>query len=100
MTARDFPVLKGYGDRRRFGNDFAPGSVPWSMVEAFEARAQRNHGGQTLERLAERGGLSPYELNCVLDDEPCLPLPGEVEEQVEGRRLWDRLRAHEAHSAA
>lgn len=38
-----------------------PRSVPWSFVEKFRAQAEDNHD-QTLERLAERGGLAPEEL--------------------------------------
>jgi len=38
-----------------------PESLPWSIVEPWRAQAERNHG-QTLERLNERGGLSPLEL--------------------------------------
>lgn len=38
-----------------------PASVPWAYAERFREQAQRNHG-QTLERLAERGGLSPEEI--------------------------------------
>jgi len=41
--------------------------VPWAMLEACERRAQRNHG-QSLERLAERGGLDAGETLCILDD--------------------------------
>lgn len=51
---------------RRFPVQGLDCSVPWSVVAPFEARAQRNHGGQTLERLADRGGLSPTELWCVV----------------------------------
>jgi hypothetical protein len=66
-----FPVLINGTDRREY--PAAPASIPWSMVAAGEARAVRNHG-QTLARLAERGGMSPFEILCVLDD----------------RGLWDR----------
>lgn len=38
------------------------------MIEPYDARAQDNHGGQDLKRLAERGGLSPKEALAVLDD--------------------------------
>jgi hypothetical protein len=37
------------------------------MVEPRRKRAMANHF-QTLERLAERGGLSPLEMLAVLDD--------------------------------
>lgn len=38
-----------------------PLNVPWEFVETFRAQIEKNHG-QTLERLAERGGLAPTEL--------------------------------------
>ena len=44
-------------------------TIPWSVVEPHAAQAMRNHG-QTLERLAERGGLSYTELISVLEDRP------------------------------
>lgn len=44
-------------------------TVPWAMVAHREDRAMANHG-QTLRRLAERGGLDPYELILLLDDKP------------------------------
>ena len=42
-------------------------SFPWRYVAPFEAQAQRNHG-QSLSRLAERGGLCSVELLCVVND--------------------------------
>lgn len=56
---RRFPILEHYryrGPRR---------SIPWSIVEPHEAQARLNHG-QSLERLAERGGLSVDELWAVM----------------------------------
>ena len=54
---RMFPVLSGKRVK----------SVPWRIVQRHAWQAKRNHE-QTLERLAERGGLSPAELLCVLND--------------------------------
>lgn len=54
-TERTFPVL----GERGF-------SIPWSIVAPHAGQAHRNHG-QTLERLAERGGLSWGELWMVLN---------------------------------
>ena len=31
-------------------------TIPWSVIAPHEAQCQKNHG-QSLERLAERGGL-------------------------------------------
>ena len=47
--------------------------VPWEMLAPHEAQAQRNHGGQSLERLSERGGLDPAEMLAILDDKPWGP---------------------------
>ena len=64
-----FPVLwqgpcKLLEDLRVLG---CPRDVPWDLVAPHERQALRNHD-QTLERLAERGGLSPAELLAVLED--------------------------------
>lgn len=42
--------------------------IPYEVLIPHEKRAMENHGGQTLQRLAERGGLSWYEILCVLKD--------------------------------
>lgn len=41
--------------------------IPFSVIEGHEAQAMRNHG-QTLKRLAERGGLDYVETLAVLED--------------------------------
>ena len=43
-------------------------SVPWSAIADHARQADINHG-QTLERLAERGGLSYAEFWFVVMDE-------------------------------
>lgn len=58
---KDFPIILGYGRNRKDG----PPSIPWEMIAPHEAQALTNHG-QTLKRLAERGGLSPHEAMLVL----------------------------------
>lgn len=40
-------------------------SIPWSVIAPFEKQAIANHN-QTLERLAQRGGLGAGEALCVL----------------------------------
>jgi len=54
--------LKG----RRFPIMGAGFSIPWAMIAPFEQQARSNHD-QSLERLAERGGLDPVEAIAVLD---------------------------------
>lgn len=58
MSERQFPIL-GDPDVK---------SVPWRIVEPHRKQAMANHG-QTLERLAERGGLSLMELVAVMAGE-------------------------------
>ena len=53
-----------------------PRTVPLALVAPHEAQAMRNHGGQTLARLAERGGLAPEELVCTLLDRPLQDMRG------------------------
>jgi hypothetical protein len=40
-------------------------SIPWSLISPYASQAKDNHD-QTLERLAERGGLDPGELWCIV----------------------------------
>lgn len=53
-TVKMFPIMDGP-------------SVPWEIMMPHEAQAQRNHG-QSLQRLAERGGLGAGEAWCVVQD--------------------------------
>lgn len=47
----------------------SPGSIPWDLIEPFDARAKKNHD-QTLERLNERGGIDPVEAYLIMNDLP------------------------------
>jgi hypothetical protein len=64
MTERMFPVLRG-GDWKEYDSLGCPRQVPWSILAPHEGWAQRNHG-QSLERLAERGGLGIQEMACIV----------------------------------
>ena len=69
MTAPDrFPVLWSWRREERAALERlgCPHDVPWEFVAPHEPQALRNHG-QTLARLAERGGLSPAELLAVIE---------------------------------
>jgi hypothetical protein len=59
------PILRSR--RPRVGDITA---IPWSLVEnpTYRERAKCNHD-QTLERLAERGGLAPCELRAIVTGE-------------------------------
>ncbi len=45
-------------------------AIPWAVVAPCDRQCQRNHGGQTLERIAERGGLGAAEACDVLLGQP------------------------------
>lgn len=59
--ARRFPIHSQ--DRRLI--EGCPKSIPWSAIEPHREQAMKNHS-QTLERLAERGGLGLDELYAVM----------------------------------
>lgn len=65
---RPFPVLwQGAEDHKYLrDNPHAPRSVPWSLLAPHEAQAKQNHD-QTLERLAERGGLAVHEMLAIIE---------------------------------
>lgn len=60
MTEKRFPILNPHNRIK---------SIPWDMIEPHRDQAKKNHM-QSLERLAERGGLTWDELACVLADRP------------------------------
>lgn len=44
-------------------------SIPWGLIAPHEEQALKNHG-QTLERLAQRHGLSFCEAVAIIEDRP------------------------------
>lgn len=75
MTARKYPVI-GTNPQEY---------IPWEILIPHEEQALQNHG-QTLERLAERGGLDWNEILPILEDKtwrecPMLP-PAEAKRIV------------------
>ena len=78
MSLKRFPVLD------------APtlASIPWAMIAPHEAQVQLNHD-QSLERLAERGGLSACEALCAMKGTDIRPLfrPGHGHRGVGVRRV-------------
>ena len=67
-TERMFPVMAGPWVSVEGYPAIARG-LPWDMVAPHEPRAQSNHA-QSLEQLAQRGGLSPREMMALLGDVP------------------------------
>jgi len=72
---RVFPIMHAgdYGSRgstekqlRAAGNLFAVVNIPWTLIEPHAQQAMRNHS-QTLELLAERGGLDAGEALDVIE---------------------------------
>ena len=63
---RQFPIMVG-----RVGD--ATKGIPWRVIAPFDARAKQNHGGQSLEELARRGGLDCGEALAVLNDVRLFP---------------------------
>ncbi len=63
---RLFPVLQP-GYRQGEPGVCYPKSIPWALIEPYAQQAMRNHD-QTLERLAERGGLCVQEIAWLLEN--------------------------------
>ena len=59
-------------------------TVPFSMMS--EDQAQSNHM-QSLQRLAERGGLSPCEAIAIIDKRGWMAMPTEAALTILARRL-------------
>lgn len=83
---RRFTVLRGQSRIPHAERMAWPASLPWSTVEPWRERAKQNHD-QTLERLNERGGLSPQELWLVAHD-----LPLRAAKQIGEREAAEWLR--------
>ena len=62
-------------------------TVPFSMLS--EDQAQTNHS-QTLQRLAERGGLGPDEAIAIMDKRRWMPMPKDAALAILTNRL-DRV---------
>jgi hypothetical protein len=58
-----------------------PRAIPWDLIAPFEAQALINHD-QSLQRLAERGGLSPDEMLAVMENRKFKRMS--LEDAVEG----------------
>lgn len=73
MDETMFPILHNYRlletvqTVRKGGAVALVVQIPWGMIAPHERQAHDNHG-QTLARLAERGGLSACEACAVLDN--------------------------------
>lgn len=78
----EFPIMWSYEDRRAAAKEQRTlrTSIPVALIAPHEAQANHNHG-QTLKRLAERGGLSPCEAVAVLEDRRWHAMPDREADQ-------------------
>ena len=53
-------------------------SVSFAVVRRHNSQALINHGGQSVDRLAERGGLHIFELLAILEDQTYSAMPMEL----------------------
>ena len=73
VTTRRFPIQRGP-------------DVPWEVMAPHESQCQRNHG-QSLKRLAERGGLSSSEAWAVVNGLDLYDVENSIG-WAEADRLW------------
>lgn len=74
-------------------------AVPWEVFAAHEQQAQSNHD-QTLNRLAQRGGLSCMEACSVIADVPLRDMRTDVGKSYWRALLMRRVYEHEVNSAS
>jgi hypothetical protein len=69
-----FPIMREPGYVKRLmceeGLPEYPLHVPLELLTPHAKQVEANHGGQSLSRLAERGGLDPREIMAILEDRP------------------------------
>ena len=76
---RMFPIQSAHGAKPH------PTSIPWAIADlAYSVYSARYGKDQSLERMAERGGFSPGEMDDFLPDwrERVAALPAQVGEPV------------------
>lgn len=65
MSEKMFPIQS----QRNYKGEAYPLSIPWSVAAlAYTVYSNRYGRGQSLERLAERGGFGPGEMDDFLPD--------------------------------
>lgn len=78
MTDRRFPILPPWHLKpaleREQGVVAIVLSIPWAVLAPHEAQALANHG-QSLERIAQRGGLEASEAVAIIEDRPWHRMP-------------------------
>lgn len=88
MTDKLFPIQSQRGAKPH------PLQIPWSIAElAYSVYSGEYGRSQTLERLAERGGFGPGEMDVFLPDwrEMCSEITRLKTENVELRRQLEEM---------
>lgn len=83
---KTFPILGSCVRSCKEDGFHTPRVVSFDLVKRHERQALTNHS-QTVERLADRGGLSWFELLMVLTDSSP---SSEYFKRIEGMKLTDR----------
>lgn len=92
-----FPILFDYRIKEEIaavqkgGGVYLVVAVPWAMLAEHEERALRTHG-QSLKRLAERGGLGVDEALAILADKSYFDMP-RLSHPEAHRRLGEAVRS-------
>lgn len=76
------PIMLNRDDRAQYPN--APRCIPMFLLN--EEQAQKNHL-QTLQRLAERGGLAPDEAIAIMDRRKFIPIPTKTALEILNGRI-------------
>jgi hypothetical protein len=63
--------------------------IPWAMLEPHDEQAKRNHGGQNLQVLRRRHGISACEALAILDDREWRSIPTKAAHDELERRIAD-----------
>lgn len=70
MQTKTFPILKGKTIKQ----------IPFDFIVQYKLQAKINHG-QTIQRLAERGGLHSTEAIAIIESRKWVNMPEEIAEQ-------------------
>ena len=90
LPARDGSPMPVTGEFDRDARQYLPPLyIPWAMLQPHDAQAKKNHGGQDLERLRARHGLSSCEALAILNDRAWKSMPTKQAHDELTRRIAD-----------
>jgi hypothetical protein len=80
-----FPIIGEFNrakyERTKEVEHFPQMFIPWEMIRPHNGQCMANHGGQTLERIAQRGGLGRCEAIAVLADQKWTPIDADIADE-------------------